>query len=155
MSAQIELYYSLGEKEREIVRAAAKAGDSPMTRQMLKLYFPKLAPEETTKLLVHLRGNVVMTEQQPRRETDPLTGIVTCEEWRKDGKRHRADGPAYIERDAVTGTVTHEEWWTGGKLDRTDGPAFTLRDDQTGTVIREEWYKDGHQIEPPSDGARS
>jgi hypothetical protein len=66
-----------------------------------------------------------MTEQQPRRETDPLTGIVTREEWRK-----------------------------GGKLDRDDGPAFTLRDDQTGTVIREEWYKDGHQIEPPSDGAR-
>ena len=56
MSAQIELYYSLGEKEREIVRTAAKAGDSPMTHQVLQLYFPKLSPEETTKLLVHLRA---------------------------------------------------------------------------------------------------
>jgi hypothetical protein len=41
----------------------------------------------------------------------------------------------YIERDAATGTVTFEEWWKDGKRDRTDGPALIERDAVTGTVI--------------------
>jgi hypothetical protein len=56
MTSHIDLYHSLGEKERAIVRTAAKAGDGPLTRQVLRLYFPKLSPQEITKLLVHLRA---------------------------------------------------------------------------------------------------
>jgi len=39
------------------------------------------------------------------------------EEWRKDGKRHRLDGPAY---KVPSG---REEWYKDGKLHRLDGPA--------------------------------
>ena len=75
-------------------------------------------------------------------ERDKPTGTVTHEEWRKDGKLDRADGPAWIVRDKATG-VTYEEWWKDGKLDRADGPAWIVRDKATGTVTREAWWKDG------------
>lgn len=47
--------------------------------------------------------------------TDPVTGIIIREEWWKDGKEDRDDGPAIIERDAATGAVTREVWWKDGK----------------------------------------
>jgi len=34
------------------------------------------------------------------------------------GKRHRADGPAFIEHDAATGIVTREEWFQDGNWHR-------------------------------------
>ena len=55
MTSHIDQYFSLNEVERGIVRAAAKSGDSPLTRQMLQLYFPKLSPVEITTLIRHLR----------------------------------------------------------------------------------------------------
>ena len=33
----------------------------------------------------------------------------------KDGKRDRADAPAYIERDPKTGTITREQRWKDNK----------------------------------------
>jgi len=52
--------------------------------------------------------------------TDPATGTVTDEVWRKENrwgsrKLDRADGPAVIQRDAPTGSVTLAEWWKDGK----------------------------------------
>lgn len=48
-------------------------------------------------------------------ETDPATGIVTLEAWRKDGKLDRTDGPATICRDPTTGTVTVGAWRKDGE----------------------------------------
>jgi hypothetical protein len=56
MPSNIDLYFALSEKEREIVKNAVKTGDSPMTRQMLQLYFPKLEPQKITDLIKELRG---------------------------------------------------------------------------------------------------
>ena len=85
----------------------------------------------------------VREEHKVTTERDAATGTVTYEEWWKDGKLDRADGPAYIVRDAATGTVTREAWWKDGKLDRADGPAAIERDAATGTVTGEAWCKDG------------
>jgi hypothetical protein len=82
------------------------------------------------------------------RQMNPLTGFVTYEEWLKDGKLHRDDGPATIERDAKTGVVTCEYWIKDGKQDRTGGPAVIIRDRQTGKVTDEAWFKDGRRIDP-------
>jgi hypothetical protein len=48
-------------------------------------------------------------------ETHPTTGIVTYEQWRKDSKLDRADGPAVIERNAQTGTLTGDCWYKDDK----------------------------------------
>ena len=56
MTQNIDLYFSLQENERNIVKSAAKTGDSPMTRQVLQLYFPKLAPQDIATLIKELRG---------------------------------------------------------------------------------------------------
>jgi hypothetical protein len=57
MPSHIDLYFALNEKEREIVRTAAKSGDNPMTRQVLQLYFPKLGPQDIAGLIKDLRGS--------------------------------------------------------------------------------------------------
>ena len=41
----------------------------------------------------------------------------TCREWRRDGKRHREDGPAVEWIDG------HKEWWRDGQRHRDSGPA--------------------------------
>ena len=56
MSSNIDLYFALSEKEREIVKSAAKSGDSPMTRQVLQLYFPRLGPQDMSALMKDLRA---------------------------------------------------------------------------------------------------
>jgi hypothetical protein len=56
MSSYLDRYFSLNDTERSIVRTAAMSGDSPLTRQMLQLYFPKLSPEEITALMGDLRA---------------------------------------------------------------------------------------------------
>ena len=56
MTTNLDLYFSLQENERKIVIIAAKAGDTPMTRQLLQLYFPKLAPQDVAALIKDLRG---------------------------------------------------------------------------------------------------
>ena len=66
------------------------------------------------------------------------------EEWQA-GPRRR---PCQHRRDAVTGIVTYEEWCKDGQPDRADGPAVIMRDLITGTVTCEEWYKDGKWTAP-------
>ena len=79
-------------------------------------------------------------------ERDPITGIVTYEQWYSDGVPDRADGPALIERDPVTGAVIYEEWWKDGQMHRAAGPALIQRNPVTGIVTYEEWWKDGKQV---------
>ncbi len=56
MPSYLDQYFALNEQERNIVRTAAKTGDSPLSRQMFKLYFPKLTTEEIPKLIKELSG---------------------------------------------------------------------------------------------------
>jgi hypothetical protein len=68
--------------------------------------------------------------------------LGSYEEWRKDGKLDRADGPASIIRN-WQGTVLSEFWYRDGKVDRADGPAIISHDAATGEVVEEDWLKDG------------
>jgi len=52
-------------------------------------------------------------------------------EWFLNGKRHREDGPAHIERDGT------KYWFLNGKLHREDGPAIERSD---GT---KQWWLEG------------
>lgn len=56
MTAHIETYNSLKESDREKVLAAARWGDGPFTRMILKTHFPKIALDEIPTLIVQLRG---------------------------------------------------------------------------------------------------
>lgn len=56
MPSFLDQYLALNPQERNIVLTAAKAGDGPLSRQMFKLYFPRLAPEDIPKLIKELSG---------------------------------------------------------------------------------------------------
>ncbi|HTK83953.1 MAG TPA: hypothetical protein VL625_02610 [Patescibacteria group bacterium] len=56
MTAHIETYNSLKISDREKVLAAARWGDGPFTRMILKTHFPKIALDEIPALIVQLRG---------------------------------------------------------------------------------------------------
>jgi hypothetical protein len=51
------------------------------------------------------------------------------QDWWKNGKRHREDGPAVVFPDGT------QEWWKNGELHREDGPAIIYSDGL------EEWWK--------------
>ncbi len=70
-------------------------------------------------------------------EHHDATGVVTHEEWMKDGKYDRADGPAIITRDRDSGAIALETWYKDGKLNRADGPA-NIQYNTRGKVIEEE-----------------
>ena len=70
-----------------------------------------------------------------------------AEEWFRDDKRHRVDGPASVVFNG-DGSKT-EEWYSDGQLDRIDGPA-RVKVERDGTVTREEWYRYGEQVPAPS-----
>ena len=60
--------------------------------------------------------------------------------WYKDGKYHREDGPAIIEKDGS------KAWYLNGNLNREDGPAIELA---SGSKY---WYLDGklHREDSPA-----
>jgi len=60
--------------------------------------------------------------------------------WCLDGKRHRTDGPAYIETDG------DQKWYLNGKLHREDGPAIIYADG-----YQEWWLNDNpHRTDGPA-----
>ena len=76
------------------------------------------------------------------------------QEWQLNGKRHREDGPAYVDGN-------YQSWWLNGKLHREDGPAVIDDDQQlwylNGKLHREdgpavvvddcqEWYLNGEKL---------
>ena len=69
--------------------------------------------------------------------------------WKKDGQRHRVNGPAIIEYDIHTGVAVYESWWQKDVLHRTDGPAIIRRDKTTGRIFWTQWYIDGQKVKPP------
>ena len=82
------------------------------------------------------------------------------QEWRLDGKLHREDGPAYIDKDgstkwfkngiahrvggpAVEASDGYKAWCQDGKYHNQYGPAIIYGD---GDVT---WCLDGNEIKPP------
>lgn len=67
-------------------------------------------------------------------------------EWLTGDDLDREGGPAVTETNLKTGVVTKEEYWRNGRLDRRDGgPALVERDPATGQVTVEGWYQDDQQ----------
>ncbi len=64
------------------------------------------------------------------------TGSDGTQEWWKEGKLHREDGPAIIHSDGS------QVWYKEGKIHREDGPAVILSDGV------QEWWKEGEKYEP-------
>jgi hypothetical protein len=56
MTAYIETFRLLKESDRDKVLAAARWGDGPFTRMILKNHFPKIALDEIPALIVQLRA---------------------------------------------------------------------------------------------------
>jgi len=56
------------------------------------------------------------------------------------------DGHHIIARDPMTDVVTWEEWYENGKLHREDGPAVILRDGETGEVYHQSRYLNGREV---------
>ncbi len=78
--------------------------------------------------------------------------IRTISYWEDEGvrRRHREDGPAYIEFDEFGNRI--EEWWyTHGLLHREDGPARIVFD-EFGNRIQEWWHNSGriHKEDGPA-----
>jgi len=53
-------------------------------------------------------------------------GVATHEQYCRNGKMDRADGPAWIWRNA-DGVATEEQYFRNGKMHRDDGPARIVR----------------------------
>src|ERR1700734_1354236 len=77
---------------------------------------------------------------------DTRTGMAVCEKWTKDGRLHREDGPAVIDRDGVTGIITREVWMRDNERHREDGPAVISRKASTGQIHRSAWFRNGIHI---------
>ena len=60
-------------------------------------------------------------------------------EWRNDGERHRADGPAVITHDV-------ESWFLYGQRHCLTGPAVRRRTGSEGQGALEDWWVDGRRI---------
>jgi hypothetical protein len=56
MGSYVDQFFSLEPKEREALTAACKAGDTPLSRQLLLLHFPKAGPQEIPSLIKEIRG---------------------------------------------------------------------------------------------------
>jgi hypothetical protein len=56
MATYFETFGLLKESDRDKVLAAARWGDGPYTRLILKTHFPKASLDEITALIVQLRG---------------------------------------------------------------------------------------------------
>jgi hypothetical protein len=74
---------------------------------------------------------------------DPVTRVVTFEEYFAHGRLHRLDGPAAIIRDAATGIVVSEWYGREGQPHREDGPSYLLRDPATGIITHEVYTQYG------------
>ena len=85
-------------------------------------------------------------QAQPEKSVTYYTdGSIRYEEWYRNGKRHREDGPAWI-RYLPDGSVAYDTWYQNGKRHREDGPAF-IRYYPNGFGESEEWYWYGEKAE--------
>ena len=112
-------------------------------RESITLFIPREhAKTIANRILDALRGDDEVVEVEPRPEvTVDSLGVVR---YMLNGKRHREDGPAFIDGD-------HQAWWLNGQRHRVDGPAVIDGD-------RQEWWLNGerHRVDGPAfiDGDR-
>jgi hypothetical protein len=101
-------------------------------------------------------GNDLSKVRHGRLETG--SGRARIEQWLRDGRLHRDDGPAYVEiREDGSQSMG---WYRDGKLHRADGPAWI--DLHADGSRSERWYLDDapHRSDGPAcvitrlDGSR-
>ncbi len=68
-----------------------------------------------------------------------MMGTYAFENWYRNGKPHRDDGPADICREGDQ--VRHKSWYRDGKLHREDGPAMIKY--ENGEKIEKHWCYNG------------
>ena len=81
-----------------------------------------------------------------------FTGEPLKQEWFRDGKRHRENGPAVI---SITpgANLVRREWWTNDRLDRWDDqPAVVETQIDTGRILRAEFHVVGLLDRPRDKG---
>ena len=74
------------------------------------------------------------------------SGNVRMQKWWKHDVEHREGGPSTIWTEDDTGVVSQEEWMVNGQPHRLDGPAEILRNHKTGQIYKEAWYRDGESF---------
>ncbi|GAB5449596.1 hypothetical protein [Gymnodinialimonas sp.] len=80
---------------------------------------------------------------------DEETGTAVLQEWSDDGSPCRLGGkPAIILTDVSTGVVEREEYWEHGDRHRADGPAYIERNPKTGAILTESFYDRGEEVDP-------
>lgn len=77
----------------------------------------------------YLEGTIAHRDNGPAEEHADGTLV-----WRKDGHKHREDGPAYIGKNL-------RSWWKNGYRHREDGPAMIYGDG------KQEWYLFGEEYD--------
>tara|TARA_R110002072_G_scaffold266193_2_gene425038 strand:- start:5275 stop:5688 length:414 start_codon:yes stop_codon:yes gene_type:complete len=73
-------------------------------------------------------------------------GRVDALLWKKDGKLHRENGPAWISVNPETGVHTHEDYYENGLCHRGGRlPAQIRRDGGTGEVTQVMYWEHGRE----------
>jgi hypothetical protein len=72
--------------------------------------------------------------------------MAVQETWSMEGKFHRVDGPAFMNRCPITGIVTHEVWFQHDEIHRESGPAVIKRKADTGRVYYTAWFQNGKNV---------
>lgn len=107
-----------------------------------------------------IKGNLILNGA---RKTEIPEGVVLAERdtriievWKRKGKYHRENGPAYIVKSADGKRVLEEKYYRDGKLHRADGPA-EITYSFNGEVESEGWYIDGkyHRKDGPASWGKS
>ncbi|WP_147303714.1 hypothetical protein [Parvularcula marina] len=80
-----------------------------------------------------------------RIEWDRETRFPLVQSWYQHGKADRKNAPQYIRGLYV---VEYEMWCRDGKCHREDGPAIIERNGKTGAVENQEWYLEDKQVVP-------
>lgn len=77
----------------------------------------------------------------------PETKVLMHEAWRINGQPHRdGDFPSDIWRDKETGNIYSEEYYKNGRRHRDNGPAVIEYDPVTKEIIKQEFWRNDRQV---------
>lgn len=102
-----------------------------------------------------IKGNLILNGA---RKTEIPEGVVLAKSehcvidvWKRKGKYHREDGPAYVVKTSSGKRVLEEKYYKNGVLHREDGPAM-ITYSASGEVTSEGWYINGkeHRTDGPA-----
>lgn len=89
------------------------------------------------------KDNVTAEKPAPATVTTPAS-TAPQEHLDEHGRRHREDGPAYVDAKS-------ERWYKHGLLHREDGPAF-IKKNEDGTTAEESYYYEGVRMKKDAHG---